>query len=534
MPVKRLPVALLAATIAWTAAAWGQELEALKQEVQVQVDDRAKLAQEIVDSLFSFAELGFQEVETQRYLTGILRDNGFTIEEGVAGIPTAWVATWGTGKPIISLNSDVDGLPDMSQKPGVAYRAPIVEGAPGHGEGHNSGIAISIVSALAVKEIMERDGIAGTLQIWPGIAEEQLATKQYIVAAGVLDDVDVMISNHVSDRFGTAYGASNTMAMVSVEFTFHGVSAHGAVNPWEGRSALDAVELMNAGWNARREHLRPEQRSHYVITDGGAQPNVVPPVASVWYYFRETSAANVVENLAIADDMAAGAALMTGTEVERRLLGSAWPHHYNEPVAKALDRNIEAVGMPEWSADDVALAEAVQTLRGSEVEGLRTEVTPLGLPVEEVGSGPSDDIGAVTWTVPSVRLSYPSNIPGAGIHNWTAAIAMATPIAHKGVVAGAKATAMTTLDLLLTPDLVAQARDYFDDVQTRDVEYVPFEGPDDAPATMLNAETQADFREALSAFYYDPDQYETYLDQLGVTYPDLGPADGGGAEDAAE
>jgi aminobenzoyl-glutamate utilization protein B len=309
------------------------------------------------------------------------------------------------------------------------------------------------------------------------------------------------------------------MAMVSVMYTFHGVSAHGAINPWEGLSALDAVELMNAGWNARREHLHPNQRSHYVITDGGHQPNVVPPVASVWYYLRETSAENVAKNLDIADKMAEGAALMTGTTFERQLLGSAWPHHYNQALAEALDANIQAVGMPEWSEDDVAMAEAVQKLRGVDIEGLNTEVAELGLPVEEVGSGPSDDIGAVTWTVPSVRLSYPANIPGAGAHNWTAAIAMATPIAHKGVVAGAKATAMTTLDLLLEPELLEAARAYFADVQTNDVQYEPFEGPQDLPAIDLNAGTQAEFSEALAEYYYDPSRFDTYLEQLGVDYP---------------
>ncbi len=503
------------------AQAQTPDLAALKAEVQTNIDSKAKLTQEIVDSLFSFSELGFQEVETQRYLTGILAEAGFTIETGVGGIPTMWVATWGSGKPVISLNSDVDGLPGMSQKPGVAYRDAIVEGAPGHGEGHNSGMAINVVAALALKEIMERDGLVGTLQLWPGIAEEQLATKQHFVAAGGLEGVDAMISNHVGNGLGTAYGQSNTMAMVSVEFSFTGKSAHGAVNPWLGRSALDAVELMNAGWNFRREHLRPQQRSHYVITNGGAQPNVVPAEAAVWYYFRETSAAEVSNMLAVASNIAAGAALMTETTVEQKLLGSAWPHHYNQALAEAMYANIETVGMPDWSADDIALAKAVQEMTKADPIGLRTEINPLGLPVAEVGSGPSDDIGAVTWTVPSVRLSFPANIPGTTVHNWNAAIAMATPIAHKGAVTGAKVTAMTALDLLLQPELVAAARDYFDNVQTKDIKYVPFEGPDDLPPTHLNADLQAEYRDELAKFYYDPAKFDTYLEQLGITYPTL-------------
>ena len=449
--LTRLSTLLLLTTALSVSTAQAQDLDALKAELQTNIDGKAKLTQEIVNSVFSFSELGFEEVETQRYLTGILQDAGFTIENGVADIPTMWVASWGSGKPVISLNSDIDGLPGMSQKPGVAYQDPIVPGAPGHGEGHNSGMAINIVAALALKEIMERDGIQGTLQLWPGVAEELLGTKQHMVAAGALDGVDAMISNHVGNGLGTAYGQSNTMGMVSVEYTFKGVSSHGAVAPWLGRSALDAVELMDAGWNFRREHLRPQQRSHYIISDGGAQPNVVPNQASVWFYLRETSAAEVSKMYEIANDIADGAALMTGTTVEHKLLGSAWPHHYNEALAKAMYANIEAVGMPDWSEDDIALAKAVQEMTKTDPIGLRTQINPLGLPVEEVGSGPSDDIGAVTWTVPSVRLSFPANIPGTTTHNWNAAIAMATPIAHKGAVTGAKVTAMTALDLLADP-----------------------------------------------------------------------------------
>ena len=273
-------------------------------------------------------------------------------------------------------------------------------------------MAINVVAALALKEIMERDGMEGTMQLWPGVAEEVLGSKQHMVAAGALEDVDAMISNHVGNGLGTAYGQSNTMGMVSVEYTFKGVSAHGAVAPWLGRSALDAVDLMDAGWNFRREHLRPQQRSHYIISNGGAQPNVVPNEASVWYYLRETSAEEVSKMYEIANDIADGAALMTGTTVEHKLLGSAWPHHYNQALAEAMYANIETVGMPEWSEDDIALGQGGAGHDQDRPDRPAHEINPLGLPVAEVGSGPSDDIGAVTWTVPSVRLSFPANIPG--------------------------------------------------------------------------------------------------------------------------
>ena len=246
------------------------------------VDEMAKFAQEMSDSVFSFGELGFQEVETSKYLTGVLEKAGFRIQRGVAGIPTAWVATWGSGKPVIALGSDIDGIPQASQKPGVAYRDPIIEGAPGHGEGHNTGMPLNIVAAMVVKRIMERDRLPGTLMLWPGVADELLGSKAWYVREGVFKDVDVTLFAHVGDNLSVRWGDLNGNGLVSMEYSFEGETAHSAGAPWRGRSALDAVELMNVGWNYRREHLRISQRSHYVVTDGGDQPNVVPRRATVW------------------------------------------------------------------------------------------------------------------------------------------------------------------------------------------------------------------------------------------------------------
>src|SRR6185436_6872186 len=250
-----------------------RRLPALKREAAADVDRMQVFTQQMVDALFSFGELGFQEVETSRHLVGVLRENGFQVKEGVYGIPTAWVATWGSGKPVISLGSDIDGIPKASQKPGVAWHTPLVEGAPGHGEGHNSGQAVNITAAIAVKKIMERERLPGTLVLWPGVAEELLGTKAYYVREGLFKDTDVVLFSHVDNDMKVTWGQPDGSGLVSVEYTFHGEPAHAGVAPWRGRSALDAVELMDAGWNFRREHLRTEQRSHYVITRGGDQPN---------------------------------------------------------------------------------------------------------------------------------------------------------------------------------------------------------------------------------------------------------------------
>src|SRR5882724_5517508 len=364
----------------------------------------------MVDSVFSFGELGFQEFETSKYLTGLLEKEGFKIERGVAGIPTAFVATWGQGKPVIALGSDIDDIPQASQKPGVAYHDPIIEGAPGHGEGHNSGMPLNIIAALAVKKVMEREHLTGTLKLWPGIAEELLGTKAYYVRAGLFKDVDVVLFAHVAAGLGVSWGGGGGNGMVSVEYMFKGESAHAAGAPWRGKSALDAVELMDVGWNFRREHLRLAQRSHYVITNGGDQPNVVPPTAAVWYYFREADYDHIMDMWRIGDNMAKAAALMTDATFTSRLLGSAWPGHFNKPIAEAMHENMKKVGLPQWSEDDLTLARAYQKELQVPVKGLVTTLQELRPPRNETAgegdggySGPtgggSDDIGDISWNV---------------------------------------------------------------------------------------------------------------------------------------
>jgi aminobenzoyl-glutamate utilization protein B len=496
--------------------------EGLKKKAIAGVEKNAKLTQEMVDSMFSFGELGFQEFETSRYLTDLLEKNGFSVEKGVAGIPTAFVATWGSGKPVISFGSDFDCIPKASQKPGVAWHEPLVEGAPGHGEGHNSGLAVNITAALVLKQIMEKEKLPGTLHIWPGVAEELLGTKAYYVREGVFKDVDIVLFTHVSSGMTVSWGEGRGSGLVSVEYTFRGDAAHAGGAPWQGRSALDAVELMNAAMNYRREHLRLPQRTHYVITEGGDQPNVVPPQAKVWYFFRELDYDHIKRLYEIGNNAAKGAALMTDTEVTWRLLGTAYPRHFNKVIAETMYENIKSVGMPTWSEEDQALAKAAQELMEREITGLRTEVGDLGAPSDRprLGGG-SDDIGDVSWNVPTVTLRYPANIPGMQGHHWSAAIAMATPIAHKGCTAGAKVIATTALDFLLDAKLIEQAWDYFNNVQTKDTKYTPLIAETDQPAIDLNEEHMAKFREEMKKYYYDPAKYKTYLEQLGVTYPTL-------------
>src|SRR6188768_2231125 len=327
-----------------------ERITQLKTEAANEVEKLKDFSQQMVDQVFSYGELGFQEVETSKYLVGILKKNGFTVEEGVAGIPTAFMATWGSGKPVIAMGSDIDGIPQSSQKPGVAYREPMIDGAPGHGEGHNSGQAVNITAAIVLKKIMEREKIPGTIRIWPGVGEELVGAKAYYIRAGLFKDVDIALFTHVGRNLSVSWGDGGGTGLVSVLYSFKGESAHAAGAPWRGKSALDAVELMNVGWNYRREHLEISQRSHYVIVDGGDQPNVVPSTASVWYYFRQVTYPGIKEMWATGDKVAAGAAMMTDTTLlPTRVLGSAWPQHFNRAIAQVTQANIEKVGMPTWS-----------------------------------------------------------------------------------------------------------------------------------------------------------------------------------------
>jgi aminobenzoyl-glutamate utilization protein B len=496
-------------------------LPALKQQAVHEVDNLQVFTQQMVDQIYSYSELGFQEVETSRYVTGIFQKNGFRVEHDIAGIPTAWVASYGSGKPVIAFVTDIDCIPRASQKPGVAYHSPVIEGAPGHGEGHNSGMAVQVTAAIVLKKLMEEHHITGTLKIFPGVAEELLGTKAFLVRAGYFKDVDVVLGAHVESEFSTAYGTGNGewSGLVSVQYFFHGRAAHAAGAPWSGRSATDAVELMDVGWNFRREHLRLQQRSHYVIMNGGDQPNVVPSEASVWYYFRELDYPHIKELYDLGNTMANAATLMTSTTADHRLVGSAWPPFFNKVIAETQQKNIEAVGMPIWSDADQQLAKALQKEIGGKVEGLKLKVEPLNEPVKDPKGGGSDDIGDISWNVPMTYLMYPANIPNLPGHSWADGVAMATPIAHKGSTAGAKVQAMTALDFLLQPLLVEAAWDYFRKVQTKDVHYESFLSPDDKPATEMNREKMEKFAPELKKFYYNPTKYKTYLEQLGITYP---------------
>lgn len=500
-----------------------RQIQKIKSETIDQVQGRFKQTQVMIDKIFSFAELGFQEHESSNYLTKILEESGFEIEKGISDIPTAWMARWSIGEgPVIALGSDVDCIPKASQYPGVAYHKPIIDGAPGHGEGHNSGIPLVITAALTLQKQMKKYNLGGTLIIWPGIAEEQLASKAWYVRDGYFNKVDMCIFTHVGNNLDVSYGRSTGTGLISLEYTFEGESAHSAGSPWRGRSALDAAELMNIGWNYKREHLHPLKRSHSIFTDAGDQPNVVPSKASIWYFLRDINYEGIMGMYDDANNIASGAALMTDTKVTSRVLGTAWPRHYNKVIAETMFENIKKVDLPIWSEADQKLAKAVQKEVNSDNQtGLSTQLSELGRPLDKPVSGGSDDIGDISWTIPTVTLRFPSNIPGLQGHHWSNAITMATPIAHKGVNAGAKVVAATVIDFLTKPELLAKANDYFKNVQGKEDQYRPMITEKDPPPIYLNKGIMDEFRPKLEKFYFDETKYDNYLEQLNIEYPTI-------------
>jgi aminobenzoyl-glutamate utilization protein B len=484
------------ATVAMTVTLGTSVADERKQLAFDVVERNAQQMTDISDSLFYFGELGMQEFESTKLLKDTLTAAGFKVELGGAGMPTNVWAEYGSGRPKIAIVTEVDALPGGSQTPGTYQRKPLVQDGPGHMEGHNTHGGVAALAAFAVKQVMQRHNLPGTVAISFGPAEEQLASRPFLVRAGLFKDVDAVILLHIRDALGTGFGPQNYAAISSV-FTFHGKTAHGAVNPWEGKDAVDAVELMDIGFDKLREHLRPTYRAHRTITVGGIQPNIIPDKGQIWWFVRDASMPAAKETYDKLLKIAEGAALMTGTTWDVKYAASAWPQLISKAIAEAIQKNIETVGMPKWSDAEQQFAKDFQKAAEKPVVGLRTAPTPLGGRAQATSS---NDSGDVTWVVPAGSLNFPSSVPGIEYHEWKAAVTPVSSISHKGQVAGAKVLAASIIDLLTSPDLIAKARAEFE-TESKKTPYFSLLPPDAQPPIDLNHAEMEKHRGAMRAFY---------------------------------
>lgn len=456
-PLTRAFPFLLLATVTAAAAAQRQKTDP-SAAILASLDSRAEHFAGVAKQIWSFAEVGYQEVKSSALLQSELEQAGFRIDRGVADMPTAFTATFGSGKPVIAVIGEYDALPGLSQD-ATPEKKVLIDGGAGHACGHHLFGTASTATAIAVKEWMVANGIRGTLRYYGTPAEEGGSGKVYMVRAGLFNDVDVAVAWHPGDR--NAADPNSTLANITAKFRFRGVSAHAAAAPDKGRSALDGVESMNYMVNMMREHVPQETRLHYVITKGGLAPNVVPDLAEVFLYARHNDMRVLDGIWARIVNAAKGAALGTETTMDFEIIGAVYNVLPNEILARAQLANLQRVGGVTYTPDERAFAEK-----------LRATLAPSGLPLgseaavqpwEGVGVGSaSTDMGDVSWTVPTVQLSAATWVPGTSAHSWQAVAAGGTSIGAKGMMVAAKTMTLTVMDLFTTPTLITRARAEFD------------------------------------------------------------------------
>lgn len=455
----------------------------------------------ISDKIWSFAELGLQEFKSSALLINTLEKEGFIVEKGLAGMPTCFVATYGSGKPVIGILAEYDALPMISQHARTAVQQPLVDGAPGHGCGHNMMGTASIASAIATKNTMEKFDLKGTIKVFGSPAEEMLVSRPYMVRAGLFDGVDVVLNNHSSSDFNTGYGIKGS-AMYSVIFSFTGKTAHGAGAPWSGRSALDAVEIMNVSTNFLREHLLYTHRLHYVITEGGEAPNVVPDKASVWYFIRNTDdrLEDMYERVL---NCAKGAALASGTELSAvKVMTAIHQSHENKALAELFDANIQEIGMPQWTEEEHEFAKTLQKELGKKEDGMPIEAGKLNAPDKTFTGGGSSDHGDVTLIAPTTTIRFPGIVPGTTSHHWSNVTCNYGSMAWKGLNAGAKAMAATAIDLLTRPKELQKIKNEFEE-HIKENPYKSFLPENAKPPLDINEELMKKYRPLMEKISYE-------------------------------
>lgn len=452
---------------------WGMSAQ---KSVLNQLDTQSEKYEAIAMKIWDWAEVGYQEVQSSELLQQTLSEEGFRIESGVAGIPTAFVAEYGSGGPIIGILGEFDALPGLSQK--AIPQKESAGGIAGHACGHHLFGTASAAAAIAVKSWLQSTGKKGTIRFYGCPAEEGGSGKVYMTREGLFDDLDVALHWHPGDRNDAS--ASAALANKSAKFRFRGISAHAAGAPEKGRSALDGVEAMNAMVNMMREHIPEQARIHYVITDGGKAPNVVPNYAEVYYYARHNSREIVIDIFDRIVKAAEGAALGTGTQMEYEMIGGVYELLPNLRLQQIVHKNLEAIGGVTYTSEETEFARAISESLGldkleadlaSGVQPFKTEGTAYG----------STDVGDVSFTVPTAGIRIATWVPGTPAHSWQAVASGGTGIGTKGMMVAAKTLSATAIELLSNPKAISEAKAEFLERRGPDFEYIPLLG-DRSPA----------------------------------------------------
>jgi aminobenzoyl-glutamate utilization protein B len=432
---------------------------------------------EVAQSIWNWAEVGFQEVKSSALLQKELSTAGFKVEAGVAGMPTAFVASWGKGEPVIGILAEYDALPGITQD-ASPIRKPLPDKHSAHACGHHLFGTASVAAAIAIKDWLKRSGTPGTIRLYGTPAEEGGSGKVYMVRAGLFGDVDAVLHWHAADI--NSAGLDRSLANKTAKFRFHGISSHASGSPERGRSALDAVEAMDNMVNMMREHVPSDARIHYVITSGGSAPNVVPDFAESYYYVRHADPRTVEEIFDRVVKAAEGAALGTGTTMDYEVIGGVYSLLPNETLARVMYANLASVGGVSYTPDERQFAEKLYSSLMKPSMPLGSEAIVQDFEFERSGIG-STDVADVSWTVPTAGLRVAAWVPGTSAHSWQAAAAGGMSIGYKGMENAAQVLALTGQELFMHPELVAKAHEEFEKRRGPDFKYTPMLG-DRAPA----------------------------------------------------
>jgi len=473
---KALTLLCLSLTVA--APSLTEAASKAKEQAVASIDNQQSEMIEMANQIWAFAETALREVHSAAVLADYAEAQGFEVERGVAEMPTAFVATYGMGKPVIGIMGEYDALPGISQKAQPTQETR-VEGAAGHGCGHNLFGTASLAAAVAIKELIADGELKGTIRFYGTPAEEAIGGKVYMVRAGLFDDVDVALAWHPADEISADTDSSKALADFVVEF--RGKTAHASADPWNGRSALDGIEIFTHAINLMREHVKPTARIHYVVVEGGNVPNVVPDYAKIWCWVRDTDHNGVNDLLERARAIAEGAALATGTQGTFTLQAGDWEMVPSFSGSKIVHDNFTWLGPLEFTPKEQEFAKAIQRETGYEPVGLKGEIKPLdldpGLP-----EGGSTDVADVSWRVPTLHFSVTTAAFEAPWHAWPVVAAGGMSIGHKGMNYAAKTLAATMVDLYENPEARAEIKKEFDE-RTEGTIYKPYipEGPPPVP-----------------------------------------------------